>query len=74
LLDDNIEAARKAGDELVNGTISAETMRTISDVPITKNDYREITNASFKGGLTGKAKTIALGIRAMRNKGKKKPV
>jgi hypothetical protein len=28
--------------------------------------------ASFKGGLTGKAKTIAIGIKAMRKKGKKK--
>jgi multimeric flavodoxin WrbA len=74
LLDGNIEAVRKAGAELVNGIISAETMRTISDVPISKNDYREITNASFKGGLTGKAKTIAIGIKAIRNKGKKKPV
>ena len=74
LLDGNIEAVRKAGAELVNGIISAETMRTISDVPISKNDYREMTNASFKGGLTGKAKTIAIGIKAIRNKGKKKPV
>jgi hypothetical protein len=74
LLDENIEAVRKAGAELVNGIISTETMRTISDVPISKNDYREMTNASFKGGLTGKAKTIAIGIKAIRNKGKKKPV
>ncbi len=72
LLDGNFEAVRKAGAELVNGTISAETMRTISNVPISKNDYREMTNASFKGGLTGKAKTIAIGIKAMRSKGKKK--
>ena len=72
LLDDNIEAIRKAGDELVNGTISPETMHTISDVPISKNDYREMTNASFKGGLSGKAKTLAIGIKAIRNKGKKK--
>ncbi len=74
LLDDNIDAIRKAGAELVNGTISPETMQTISDVPISKNDYREMVNASFRGGLTGKAKTIVIGIRAMRNKGKKKPV
>ena len=74
LLDANINAVRQAGDELVNGIISPETMRTISDVPISKSDYREMVNASFKGGLTGKAKTIAIGIKAMRNKGKKKPV
>ena len=74
LLDANIDAVRQAGDELVNGIISPETMRTISDVPISKSDYREMVNASFKGGLTGKAKTIAIGIKAMRNKGKKKPV
>jgi hypothetical protein len=74
LLDDNIEAIRRAGDELVNGTISLETMHTISDVPMSKNDYREMTNASFKGGISGKAKTFAIGIKAIRNKGKKKQV
>ncbi len=74
LLDDNIEAVRQAGAELVNGIISPGTMRTISDIPISKNDYREMVTASFKGGLIGKAKTIALGIKAMRNKGKKKMV
>ena len=31
-----------------------------------------MTNASFKGGLTGKVKTVAIGIKAIRNKGKKK--
>jgi multimeric flavodoxin WrbA len=74
LLDDNIDAVRQAGEELVTGTISAETMQTISNVPIDKNDYREMVTASFKGGLTGKTKTIALGIKAIRNKGKKKTV
>jgi hypothetical protein len=74
LLDDNIDAVKQAGAELVKGTISPETMHTINDVPISKNEYREMTNASFKGGLTGKAKTIAIGIKAMRNKGKKKQI
>jgi multimeric flavodoxin WrbA len=74
LLDDNIEAIRRAGEELVNGTISLETMHTISDVPMSKNDYREMANASFKGGISGKAKTFAIGIKAIRNKGKKKQV
>ena len=32
-------------------------MRTISDIPISKNDYREMVNASFKGGLSDKVKT-----------------
>jgi len=74
LIDNNIDAVKQAGAELVKGTISPETMRTISDVPISKNDYREMTNASFKGGLTGKIKTVAIGIKAMRNKSKKKLV
>ncbi len=74
LLDVNLEAVRKAGAELMSGTISPETMHNISDVPISKKDYREMTNSSFKGGLTGKAKSIAIGIKAMRNKGKKKQV
>jgi FMN-dependent NADH-azoreductase len=72
LLDGNIEAVRKAGAELVNGIISSKTMHAISDVPISKDDYMEMTNASFKGGLSGKAKTFAFGIKAIRNKGKKK--
>jgi multimeric flavodoxin WrbA len=74
LLDVNLEAVRKAGAVLISETISPETMHIISDVPISKNEYREMTNASFKGGLTGKAKTIAIGIKTMRNKGKKKQI
>jgi multimeric flavodoxin WrbA len=72
LLDDNFKAVKQAGVELVNGTVSSETTRIISDVPMSKNDYREMVTASFKGGPTGKAKTIAIGIKAIRNKGKKK--
>jgi len=71
LFDCNIEAVRKAGAELAIGAISPETMQTISDVPISKEDYRDMTNASFKGGLIGKTRTIAIGIKALRNKGKK---
>ena len=74
LLDDNIEAVRKSGAELVNGKISPETMHGISDIPISKNDYREMATASFKGGLTGRVKTLGIGIKAMRAKGKKKRV
>jgi hypothetical protein len=33
-----------------------------------------MVNASFNGGLIGKAKTIAIGIKVMRDKGKKKQV
>ena len=71
LLDKNIEAVRQAGVELANGVISPETMQTVSDVPISKKDYRDMANASFEGGLIGKAKTIAIGMKALRNKGKK---
>ena len=74
LLDTNLDAVKQAGGELVNGAISPITMHTIFDVPMSKNDYREMVNASFKGGVTGKAKTIAIGIKAIRNKGKKKTV
>jgi multimeric flavodoxin WrbA len=74
LLDSNFEAVRRAGTELINGTISSENMRNISEVPISKNDYREMTNASFKGGFTGKAKATIIGIKAMRGRDKKKPV
>jgi multimeric flavodoxin WrbA len=73
LFDDNIEAVRQAGVKLATkGVLSPEIMHAISDVPISKNDYRDMVNASFKGGLIGKTKTIAIGIKALRSKGKKK--
>ena len=72
LIDDNIDAVRQAGAELVNGVISTQTMRAISDVSISKKDYREMTNASFKGGVSGKVKSVAIGIKAMSNKKSKK--
>ncbi len=72
LFDHNIEAVRQAGAELTIGVVSPEIMQTISDVPISKNDYRNMTNASLKGGLIGKTKTIAIGIKAMTSKGKKR--
>ena len=70
-LDGNIEAVRQAGAELADGTISSEIMRTISDVPISKKDYRDLVNASFKGGLMGRTKAIAIGIKVLRGKNKK---
>ena len=72
LYNENLEAIKKAGAELVNGVISSELMRTISDVPISEEDYRDLVNASFKGGITGKAKTIAIGMKVLRKKGKRK--
>ena len=74
LFDCNMEAVRKAGAELALGVISPESMGIISDVPISKNDYRDMVNASFEGGLIGKTKTFAIGIKALRNKGKKRKV
>jgi hypothetical protein len=48
---ENMKANRKAGSELSVGVISPETMRATSDVLISKNDYMEMVNAVFKGGL-----------------------
>jgi len=72
LFDETFEAIVKAGAELADGGISNELMQTISDVPISKKDYMDMVNASFKGGITGRAKAIAIGIKALRSKGKKK--
>ena len=72
LFDETIAAIEKAGAELAHGEISNELMQTISDVPISKNDYIDMVNASFKGGITGRAKAIAIGIKALRSKGKNK--
>ena len=46
-------------------------MKRISDVPISKEDYRDLVNANFKGGISGRAKAIAIGMKALRKKGKK---
>lgn len=73
LFDETFEAIGKAGAELANGIISTETMQTISDVPISKKDYIDMVNAGFKGGIIGRTKAIAIGIKALRSKGKKKP-
>lgn len=72
LFNDNFDAIKQAGRELVEDIISQETMDRISDVPISKEDYREMTNASFRGGITGRAKATAIGIKAIREKNKKK--
>jgi hypothetical protein len=49
LLDDNLNAITQAGMELIDGVIKPETMRRISNVPISKADYREMVNARFCG-------------------------
>ena len=72
LLDDNLNTVKLAGSELMNGILSRDTMRKISDVPISKKDYRELVNASFKGGITGRTKAISIGIKILRKKGKSK--
>jgi hypothetical protein len=36
--------------------------------------FNPINHASFEGGLTGKAKSFAIGIKTIREKGKKKQV
>ena len=74
LLDDNIEAVRQAGSQLVAGVISTDTMHAISSVAISKEDYRDMVNASFQGGLVGNARTIAIGMKALRGKDKFKNV
>jgi hypothetical protein len=74
LIDANFEAVRRAGSELVKGAISPETMKCISDVPISKKDYRDMVNASFKGGLVGKVKSVAIGMKVLRSKGKKRQI
>jgi multimeric flavodoxin WrbA len=71
LFDDNLKAIKQAGSELMNGVLSADSMRKISDVPISKEDYRDLVNANFKGGITGRAKAISIGIKVLRKKGKK---
>lgn len=72
LFDETLKSIEKAGAELSDGLISNDIMHAISDVPISKKDYMDMVNASFRGGITGKAKAISIGIKALRSKGKKK--
>lgn len=71
LFNDNLEAIKQAGNELVEDVISADTMGRISELPISKMDYRDMSNASFRGGLAGRARATVIGIKALREKGKK---
>ncbi len=71
LFNDNLDAIKQAGRELVEGIISVETMGRICDVPMSKEDYREMTNASFRGGIAGRARATAIGINALRKKAMK---
>ncbi len=71
LFNDNMDAIKQAGRELVEDVISVETMGRICDMPMSKEDYREMTNASFRGGIAGRARATAIGINALRKKAKK---
>ena len=71
LFNDNLEAIKQAGNELVEDVISCETMGRISELPLSKMGYRDMSNASFRGGLAGRARATVIGIKALREKGKK---
>ncbi len=71
LFNDNIDAVKQAGRELVEDVISVETMARISELPISKMDYRDMSNASFRGGIGGRARATVIGIKALREKGNK---
>jgi len=47
-------------------------MDAISDMSISKEDYRDIVNASFEGGVAGRVKAVAIGIKTLREKAAKK--
>ena len=71
LLDANMEATRRAGTELRSGVISKETMDAISDVGVSPEDYREMVNANFAGGVGGTVKSISIGAKMIREKSKR---
>lgn len=68
LFNDNMEVIRRAGVELASGIIIRETIDAISNVGITKENYRGMVNASFEGGVMGKAKAVAIELKAVREK------
>jgi len=72
LLDDNMQAIRRAGEELRTGVIGAETMNAISDTGIGNEDYLNVVNSNMQGGVLGTAKTIAIGMKMLSGKAKKR--
>jgi len=65
LFDKKYELIKKAGTSLINGSIDKEIEKEISAPVMSDDDYRAMCTASFKGGLLGKIKTTAIGIKAV---------
>lgn len=65
LFDKKYELIRKAGAELIDGSISQKTIDGISAPVMSADDYRKMSTASFTGGLMGKMKMVWIALKAM---------
>ncbi len=66
LFDGKYELIRRAGTELVAGSISQETMDGISAPVMPAEDYRRMATLNFEGGLLSKAKVLGIAMKAVR--------
>jgi putative NADPH-quinone reductase len=63
LFDRKYELIKKAGAELLAGSISAATSDAISRMVMPAEDYRQMATASFDGGMLGKMKSVAIAMK-----------
>jgi len=66
--DEKYELLRRAGAELVKGTVSDATAAAISALVVKPEYYRQITTLSFEGGLINQAKIAGIMMKAMRDR------
>lgn len=65
LFDRKLELVRKAGAELIIGTISPETTTAIAAPVMAAEDYRRMATLSFEKGFVAQAKMAALAVKVM---------
>ena len=63
LFDRKYELIKKAGAELIAGSISTGTANAISGMVMPAEDYRQMTTASFNGGMLGRMKSVAIAVK-----------
>jgi NAD(P)H-dependent FMN reductase len=72
LFDRKYELIKKAGAELVEGSISKETTNEIAKPVMSSEDYRAMATASFSGGVLDKIKTVSIAMKAIMGADNKK--
>lgn len=71
LFAEKYELIGKAGEELLDGCVTNQTTKDIAEPSMSAEDYRQLATAHFAGGLEGKIKQVAIGMKALRQAKKK---